>query len=396
VGLQQRMRSPIGHSFSPAALNSPRSPRPPRPRRAGLSRRRFLGTSLAALAGATFSGCARSRVHNLSTRSGGDKDKLYIYSWTGYTDDELTNRFTEQTGIEVVVDIYDSNETMLAILQAGGGDTYSIIYPSDYMVQQMIDLNLLMAMDHSRLTRLEDLLPNYQSPVYDPGNTYSIPISWGTTGIAYNSRVLNTIPTDWSYLWDHREELNRRITLLDDVRETFGAALKSLGYSYNSTDPAQLQEAYDLLLDLKPAIASFNSSAWREQLLAGDLTLAMAYSVDAGEVVHQNEEVKYIVPASGSSLWTDTLVIPSSAPNPDAAYAWINLMLEPEVAAAMMQRLFFATPSRTAYALLPEDFKADTTLFPPGDILAKCEGIAPVEPETEELFDRYWTQLTSG
>jgi len=99
------------------------------------------------------------------------------------------------------------------------------------------------------------------------------------------------------------------------------------------------------------------------------------------------------VPASGSSLWTDTLVIPSSAPNPDAAYAWINLMLEPEVAAAMMQRLFFATPSRTAYALLPEDFKADTTLFPPGDILAKCEGIAP---ETEELFDRYWTQLTSG
>lgn len=376
--------------------NSPRSPRPPRPRRAGLSRRRFLGTSLAAFAGATFASCARSRVHNLSTRSGGDKDKLYIYSWTGYTDDELTRRFTEQTGIEVIVDIYDSNETMLAILQAGGGDTYSIIYPSDYMVQQMIDLNLLTALDHSRITRLNELFPNYQNPAYDPNNTYSIPISWGTTGIAYNRRVLETPPADWAYLWDNQAALNRRITLLDDVRETLGAALKSLGYSYNSTDPAQLEEAYQILVTLKPAIASFSSSAWREQLLAGDLTLAMAYSVDAGEVVAENEDIEYVVPASGSSLWTDTLVIPASAPNPDAAYAWMNLMLEPEVAAAMMKRLFFATPSRTAYELLDEEFRSDTTLFPPEEVLRKCEGIAPVEPETEELFDRYWTQLTSG
>ncbi|MGA1474828.1 MAG: ABC transporter substrate-binding protein, partial [Prochlorothrix sp.] len=381
---------------------------PPRPRRSGrsprrspgqalgLSRRRFLGTSLAAFAGATFASCARNRVHNLSTRSGGDKDKLYIYTWTGYTDDELTNRFTEQTGIEVVVDIYDSNETMLAILQAGGGDTYSIIYPSDYMVQQMIELNLLAQLDHSRIPRLNELFPNYQNPVYDPNNTHSIPISWGTTGIAYNSRVLDTVPTDWSYLWENQAQLNRRITLLDDMRETLGAALKSLGYSYNSTDPAQLEEAYQILVELKPAIASFSSSAWREQLLAGDLTLAMAYSVDAGEVVEENEDIQYIVPESGSSLWTDTLVIPASAPNPDAAYAWINLMLEPDVAAAMMERLFFATPSRTAYGLLDEEFKADTTLFPSEEILSKCEGIAPVEAETEELFDRYWTQLTSG
>lgn len=371
-------------------------PRPRRPRRSGFSRRRFLGTSLAALAGTTFASCARSRVHNLSTRSGGDANKLYIYSWTGYTDDELLSRFTEATGIEVVVDIYDANETMLAILQAGGGDTYSIIYPSDYMVQQMIDLGLLTAIDHSRIPRLGELFPNYQNPVYDPNNTYSIPISWGTTGIAYNSSVLATEPDDWNYLWDNQAALNRRITLLDDVRETLGAALKRLGYSYNSTEPAQLEEAYQSLVTLKPAIASFNSTAWREQLLAGDLTLAMAYSVDAGEVVESNEHIKYIVPRSGSSLWTDTLVIPSTAPNPDAAYAWINLMLEPEVAAAMMQRLFFATPSRAAYDLLSDEFRGDTTLFPPPDILAKCEGIAPVSSEFEELFDRYWTQLTSG
>jgi len=373
--------------------HQPLRPRPPRP---SLSRRRFVTTALAACAGVTFASCARSRVHNLATRSGGDRNKLYVYSWTGYVDDELVRQYTEATGIEVVVDIYDSNETMLAILQAGGGDTYSIIYPSDYMVQQMINLQLLTALDHSRIPRLQELLPTYQDPVYDRRNTYSIPLSWGTTGLAYNSKVLTTPPDDWDYLWKNQAQLSRRFTLLDDVRETLGAALKSLGYSYNSTNPDELEKAYQALVTLKPAIVSFNSTAWREQLLAGDLSLAMAYSVDVGEVSQNNDFIKYIVPKSGSSLWTDTMVIPATAPNLDAAYAWINLVLEPQIAAGLMQRLFFATPSRTAYDLLPPDFQQNPTLFPPPDILAKCEGIAPVDPAEEELLDRYWTQLTSG
>jgi spermidine/putrescine transport system substrate-binding protein len=344
-----------------------------------------------------FSGCVKIfRGGRLPNPNTSQTDKLYIYSWSGYIDDELVERFETETGIEVVVEIFDSNETMLAKLQAGAGGVYSIIYPSDYLVQEMVKLNLLMELDHSRIVGLADLFENYKNPVYDPGNKYSVPISWGTTGLAYNSKALKEPPDDWSYLWEHQALLSQRLTLLNDVRETLGATLKSQGHSYNSTDLEEIEDAYEILLKLKPAIASFNSSAWRDQLLAGDLIMAMAFSVDASEVIQENANIQYVVPKSGASLWTDTIVIPKNAPNPDAAYAWLNLMFQPDVASGMMQRLLFATPSRAAYQILPESFRTDPTLFPPEDVLAKCEGIAPLSKEVSSLYDRYWTQLTSG
>jgi spermidine/putrescine transport system substrate-binding protein len=344
-----------------------------------------------------FSGCVKLlRGGKLPDPDPATTDKLFIYTWSGYTDDELAKRFTAETGIEVVIEIFDSNETMLAKLQAGAGGIYSLIYPSDYIVQEMVELDLLAPLDHSRILRLDDLFPNYQDPAYDPGNQYSVPISWGTTGLAYNRTLLQEAPEDWSYLWEKADDLSRRVTLLNDVRETLGAALKYQGHSYNSREPKEVEQAYEALVRLKPDLAAFTSSAWRDQLLAGDLLMAMAYSVDASEVIEENPDLIYMVPKSGSSLWTDTLVIPKNAPNPDAAYAWINLMFEPEVAAGVMQRLFFATPSKTAYDLLPDEFRNDATLFPPEEILAKCEGIAPVGEAMSEVYDRFWTQLTSG
>lgn len=362
-----------------------------------LTRRRLLRTSTLALTGMAFSGCVRFlRGGQLPETTVARTDKLYVYTWTGYVDEALMQRFTEKTGIEVVVDIYDSNETMLARLQAGSGSIYSIIYPSDYVVQQMVELDLLTELDHSRIPHLEDLFANYYDPPYDPENRHSVPVSWGTTGLAYNSRLLQKEPEDWSYLWDNQDSISRKFTLLNEVRETLGAVLKRRGYSYNSTNPRELERAYNDLVELKPSIVAFTNSAWRDQLLAGDLLIAMAYSVDASEVIDENSDIKYIIPASGSSLWTDTIVIPKSAPNPDAAYEWINLMFEPEVAAGVMQRLFFATPSKTAYDLLPQAFRDNPTLFPSEAVLAECEGIAPVDPETSDLYDRYWTRIMSG
>ena len=360
-------------------------------------RRRFLQSSGMALLGLAFSGCVRMRGgFQRPPAPLNNSNRLYVYTWAGYVDEELTQRFTEETGIAVVVDIYDSNETMLAKLQAGGGDNYSVIYPSDYMVRKLIELDLLTPLEHDRLERMEDLFPNYQNPSYDPGNRHSVPISWGTTGLTYNKQYMTQPPADWSDLWKNQDNLSRRMTFLNDVRETLGAILKGLGYSYNTEDPKAIEEAYQLLLKLKPDIASFTTDAWREQLLAGDLWVSMTYSVDASEAIEAGEDLAYVVPSSGSSLWTDALVIPKRAPNVDAAYAWINLMSEPEVAATLMQRLHFATPSRTAYELLPPELQADSTLFPPQAVLAKCEGVAPLDPTIAQLYDRYWTQLTSS
>jgi len=361
-----------------------------------LSRRRLLKASVAAISGFALAQCGwrQGRVQRTSTPATAS-DKLYIYTWSQYTDEDLLNSFTSQTGIKVVADVFDSNETMLARLQAGGGANYSVLYPSDYMVRRMMELGLLSQLDSTRLTGLDNLLARFQNPEYDPDNRHSVPMSWGTTGFVYNSEKLAVAPTDWDYLWTRQQQLSKRMTLLNDVREVMGGTLRMLGYSYNSKDESQIKQAYERLQTLKPAIAAFDTDAWQNQILAGDLLLAMSYSADAIRVSQENPSLRYVIPRSGSSLWTDTMVIPNTAPNPDAAYAWINFMLQPDVAAQMCQRLSIATPNQVAVEQLPPELRNNTNLFPPESILQNCERIAPLG-EVDAVYDRYWTQLTSS
>lgn len=369
----------------------------------GRSRRRFLQGSAAALSAIALSNCSRqlsnvqeddAQTSEDSPSGGGPSGTLNIYTWADYSDDELVAQFSEDTGVEVVVDIYESNEAMLAKMQAGGGDKYSVMYPSDYMVAQMITLGLLSELDLDRVQGLDTLQPKWEDPGYDSGNAHSVPVSWGTTGFIYNSDVLTDGPEDWDYLWDNKSRLSRRMTLLDDMRETMGGMLKSLGYSYNETDPDKLEEAYKRLADLKSAVSSFKSFGWEDQMFGGDSLLAMVYSVDAIEATLKSSKLSYVIPKSGSSVWTDTMVIPKGAPNPDAAYAWMNFMMTPEVAAAAVERLKFATPNQAAFDLLSSDLTENENLFPPDKILENCEGIAPVGDATD-LYDRYWTQIKS-
>ena len=363
---------------------------------ANSTRRQFLKNSAATISGLAVSSCGW-RLADVQSAPAvkGSADKLFIYTWAGCTDNALLDRFAEKTGIRVVADVFSSNEEMLARLQAGGARAYSIIYPSDYMVVQMTELGLLTPLDHSSLGGLDRLKKQFQNPVYDPGNRYSVPLSWGTTGLIYNTEQLKEAPEDWSYLWEHKQELARRMTLASDVREVMGAALRMLGYSLNSTNQEQVKQAYEKLVELKPAIASFTTDAWRPQMLTGDLKVAMCYSSDANEVISDNDKLKYVVPKSGSPLWTDTLVIPKGAPNPEAAYKWINFLLQADVAASLVERLSFSTPSEDALSLLTPELRENELLFPPEDILKNCEGVAPVG-KFMEVYDRYWTQLTSG
>ncbi|MCL1469431.1 ABC transporter substrate-binding protein [Argonema antarcticum] len=363
------------------------------------NRRQFLKTAAAAVSGLALSGCgwtlAQVRPKPPSNRKNGANKKLYIYTWSSYTDEDLLKSFTKETGIEVIVAVYDSNETMLAKIQIGGGADYSIIYPSDYMVRQMRDKNLLLELDRDRLIGLDNLLPQFQNPVYDLDNSYSVPLSWGTTGLIYNSETLKQAPEDWDYLWEQQQVLSRRITMLDDVREVMGATLRMLGYSYNSQDSAQLEQAYQKLASLKSTIASFSTDTWKEQILAGDLLVSMGYSADAVEVAKENPSLQYAIPRSGTSLWTDTMIIPASAPNRDAAYNWINFMLQPAVAAQVCERLNFATPNQVAIKQLPPKVSENPSLFPKESVLEKCERIIPLG-KFNQVYDRYWTQLTSS
>ncbi|MBN3896777.1 MAG: spermidine/putrescine ABC transporter substrate-binding protein [Nostoc sp.] len=359
------------------------------------NRRKFL-KGVAALSSLSLAGCGwRLAEVRANSNTNGQRDQLYIFTWTQYTDNQLLKTFSTQTGMKVLADVYDSNDVMLAKLQAGGGGTYSIIYPSDYMVQKMVSKGLLTEINHDRLIGLENLFPRFQNPSYDPNNRYSIPFNWGTTGLLYNSEKIKDAPQDWDYLWQNQEQLSQQMTLLNDVREVMGATLRMLGYSYNSKNEQQIKQAYEKLKVLKPAIARFDTDAWQNQILAGDLLLAMCYSADAVKISQENPKLKYVIPRSGSSLWTDTIVIPKTAPNQAGAYAWINMILQPELAAQISQRLSISTPNSAGFEQLPKIIQNNANLFPSESVLANCERVSPVG-KFEEVYDRYWTQLTSG
>lgn len=371
------------------------------------SRRRFLQAGAAAASGVMLSNCARALLTNASgaptgaptgptSTAGSGNQTLRIYTWANYTDDELLRGFKDKTGIQVIADTYDSNETMLAKVQAGGGKDYSIIYPSDYMVEQMSQQGLLKPLDLSQLEGIDRLMEQWRNPAYDKNNAHSIPAVWGTTGLIFNPEIIQTEVKGWDYVWDNAADLPRQITLISDVREVMGATLKYLGYSLNSTTPSEINQAYKQLLAIKPAIASFITNGWEDQLAGGDLKMAMAYSQDAIALIAEKPALKYIVPDTGSSLWTDTMVIPTAAPNPDAAYAWLNFMLEPENAARMVKRLKISTPNAAAFDKLPANLQKDENLFPSKAVLAKSEGIVPVKEEISNLYDQYWTRLTSS
>lgn len=366
------------------------------------TRRRFLQFSAAALSSVALANCQRGGDSNAQSPAPSEQSSaspvasgpLHIYTWADYSDPEVYKKFTDKTGIEVIADVYEANEVMLAKMLAGGGTQYSVLYPSDYMVRQMIELDLLSTIDSARLMGMENLRDRWQNPPYDANNAHSVPVSWGTTGFIYNTKLLNPGPDDWNFIWDNKDKLSRKMTLLDDVREVLGATLKSLGYSYNSTDPQELNEAYERLKALKPAVRSFESFGWEDRLIAGDLTLCMTYSIIGNKLPTEHPELKFVIPKSGTSVWTDTIVIPKTAPNADAAYAWINFMLEPENASFAVDQLKFATPNTAAFDLLSNDLKSDTNLFPTDAMLANCEGIASVG-EATETYDKLWTQLKS-
>ena len=329
-----------------------------------------------------------------------DKRTLYIYGWATYINNqEVLEEFTKETGIKVVGDAYDSNEVMLAKLEASGGRSgYSIIYPSDYMVTQMRDLKLLAPLNKKLLPNIKNIAPNYLELPHDPGSIFSIPVSLGTTGIAYNVEAVNSVigeePFDWNYLWEHKEKL--RITLVNDPREVMGMALHILGHSYNTKETEKIEQAFQKLKELMPAIANFTTDAWRDPLASGDLMMCMAFSGDAISMARQDPNIKYVLHNNGTSIWTDTMAIPRGASNIEGAHEWINYVMRPEVAAKISDANSFGTTNKLAKTMIPDDLKAIKALEPSDAITARSDRITKLDPEVLQIYEGFWTRLTTG
>jgi spermidine/putrescine transport system substrate-binding protein len=318
---------------------------------------------------------------------------LYVYNWSEYMPDSVLKNFTKETGIKVKYSTYDSNEAMYAKIKTIGTSSYDVIVPSTYYVNKMSKENLLVKLDKSKLPNYKNLDKKLLSRPFDPNNDYSIPYVWGSTGISYNANLVSDKIDSWKNLWN--PEYKNSILLNDDMREVFGMALKVLGYSSNSTNPKEIEEAYKKLKELLPNVKMFYSESQKQVYLNEEVKLGMNFNGEGFMANEENEAIKYIYPKEGALLWIDSLVIPKGAKNIDNALAFINYLLKPEVSKVISEEIGYASPNAKTLELLDEKTRNNRMIYPNEEDLVNSELQLDVG-EALPVYEKYWEMLKTN
>ncbi|MGQ9692059.1 MAG: polyamine ABC transporter substrate-binding protein [Thermaceae bacterium] len=317
---------------------------------------------------------------------------LYFLNWADYIPDSVVRAFEKKEGVRVVIDTFESPEAMLAKLRAGADLEYSLVVAPDYYVLQMARLGLILPLDKSRLPNLKHLDPSFKDPPYDPGGRYSVPYQWGTTGLGYREDLVKGKVDSYAVLFDPKRQVGPFL-LLDEMRETIGAALKYLGYSANTTDPQALGKAKTLLISTKRRSLGFAGGLEAiNRILGGDAALSLAYSGDVFQARAEDRRLRYVIPKEGGTLWTDALVILKRGPAQGLAYRFINFLLEPEIAAEISNYTRYASPVASAKPYLDEDLVNNPAVYPPAEVRKKLEYLKDLGPAIR-LYDQVWTEV---
>ena len=322
----------------------------------------------------------------LSADSGSSaiSNQLTIYNWGDYIDESLLKSFEKETGYKVNYVTFDSNEAMYTKIKQGG-TTYDIAIPSEYMIDKMKSEKLLNKLDHQKIKGLENIDPRFLNQSFDKDNAYSIPYFWGTLGITYNDEKVKTPPEHWQDLWS--PDYKNNLMLIDGAREIIGLALNEQGDSVNSKDMGQLNKAYNHLKSLTPNVKAIVADEIKQYMINNEAAAAVTFSGEASEMVSENEHLHYVVPNEGSNLWFDNIVIPKTAKNYDAAYAFINYMLRPEIAAKNAEYVGYATPNMKAEAILPKEIKSDKAFYPDATAMKNLEVYQNLGPEYLRIYN---------
>ena len=317
---------------------------------------------------------------------------LHLYTWADYIKPELVQQFEKENNCKVIIDTFDSNEGMYAKLKAGATG-YDVITPSSYMARIMFLQDMLMPLDHALLPNLVNIDPEYLRIAIDPAMKYSVPYMITYTGIGYLKDQVNDVQPSWKMF--ARPELKGRMTMLNDMRETIGAALKYLGYSLNTIDDAQLAAAKAVVIGWKKNLAKFENEQYKTGLASGEFLLVHGYSGDILKVQEENEQVEFIIPAEGFSLASDDLVIPKAARNAGLACKFINFLHAPAVAAANTEFITYLCPNSTGYALLSAEIRNNPGIFPDAATRARGEVIQDLG-ENNQKYIRIWDEIKAA
>ena len=336
----------------------------------------------------TLTGCGSSGKY--------PNGKVYVYNWGEYIDPVTIEMFEEETGIQVIYDEYETNETMYPKVEAGASN-YDVVCPSDYMIQKMVDNDMLAELNWDNLPNATaNIGASYyeQSTAFDPENKYSVPYCWGTVGILYNTTMVDEPVTSWSILWD--EKYADSILMQDSVRDLFMVALKELGYSMNSTNEAELQEAKDLLITQKPLVQAYVVDQVRDKMIGNEAALGVIYSGEAIYTQRENPDLAYVIPEEGTNMWIDSWVILKDAENKENAEKFIDFMCRADVALLNFEYITYSTPNDAARELIEdEDIRNSEIAFPDLTQYSNLETFSYLGDEADTLYNELWKEIKS-
>lgn len=330
----------------------------------------------------------------LSLGTGLAEGVVNVFNWEDYINEDVIKMFEEETGIKVNYMRFTLNEDMMVQVRTSPG-SFDVVFPSDYAIERMIAEDLVQPIDFDKVPNAAQILDWLQTPDYDPDHKYSVPYMWGTVGILYNTTKVEEPITSWGQLFD--EKYKDQVFMMDSPRDTLGIALKYLGYSVNSKNPAEIQEAANLLIEQKQKgiVKAYQVDETKDKMVAGEATLALVWSGDAQYAINLNPDLAYVVPEEGSNVWVDGMVITKTAANPDNAHAFIDFLSRPEIAAMNVEYIEYSTPNQGAIELLGEDYIDNPNLNPGMDVIENCEFFHD-NHDVKVLYDTYWGMVKNA
>jgi len=320
---------------------------------------------------------------------GGNEEVLYVYNWGDYIDPDLIDAFEEEYNIKVIYEEFATNEDMYVKIASGAGK-YDVAIPSDYMIKKMIDEDLLYPIDFANVPNYAEIDERFKNLAFDPENKYSVPYMWGTVGILYDKTVVQEPVDSWSILWN--EKYAKKIFMMNSQRDSIGITLKKLGYSLNTKDQAQLEEAKNELIRQKPLVLSYVGDEMKDAMIGGEAALAVFWSGDAAYCMSRNENLDYVIPKEGSNIWFDSMVIPKTAQNKEGAEKFINFMCRPDVALKNVEYIEYSTPISKVREQLPEEITGNIAFYPEEEDMANLEVFEDLA-DSLVLYDRIWTEI---
>lgn len=350
--------------------------------------KKFLSIVLfIALASTMLVGCG----NNNSDSNG----QVVVYNWGEYIDPDVLTMFEDETGIKVIYDEFETNEIMYPKIESGASE-YDVICPSDYMIQKMIQNNLLEEINYDNIPNYKNIGTQYieQSKQFDPENKYSVPYCCGTVGILYNKTMVDEPVDSWSILWD--EKYADSILMQDSVRDAFMVALKLNGYSMNSTNKDELEAAKESLIKQKPLVQAYVIDQVRDKMIGNEAALGVIYSGEAIFTQRENPDLEYVIPKEGTNVWIDSWVIPKNAKNKENAEAFINFMCREDIALKNFEYITYTTPNDAAHELIEdEDIKNSPIAFPTLSDFENLETFQYLGDEADELYNQLWKEVKS-